>query len=201
MAKEKPPKKANAGESTEKPKKPIFKRWWFWLFIVLVVGYMAILAVPTDSGTETAAPSPTASATEVPEKTPEPTPVPVKDKEWLSHITPDDIKTNTGEILSVIFNGTDLVVKQKINSQMTNKLTIDQNYYNACEIIRSLAGADFSDLQYWAVADMQDGSEGKVISFTVPADAVRYIMDHPDYPDNTLGQFVKDLWILPSLQD
>ncbi len=150
-------------------------------------------AMPTAEPTPEPTPEPTA------EPTPEPTPEPIRDKEWLRNITVDDLKTNTGEILEVIYNGTDLVVKQKINAQLTNKMTIDQNYYNACEIIRSLGGAEIHDLQYWAVADMRDGSEGKVISFTVPAATVKIIQTQ-EFPDNTLGNYVTDLWILPSLK-
>lgn len=152
---------------------------------------------PAATPKPTATPAPTPEPT--PKPTPEPTPEPVRDQDWLRSLTTADLKTYTGDILDVTYNGTDLIVKQKIKSQSNNKLTIDQNYYNACEIIRSLGGAEIRDLQYWAVADLRDGSEAKVISFTVPADTVKTIQTQ-QFPDNTLGNYVTDLWILPSLK-
>jgi len=167
----------------------------FVLALALVLSLCACGS--STSAKPSSSPTPTANATQKP--TPAATPEPVRDQDWLRNITADDLKTHTGEILSVIYNGTDLVVKQKIKSNLTNKLTIDQNYFNACEIIRSLGGAEINDFQYWAVADMQDGSEGKVISFTVPAKIVKTIQTK-DFPDNTLVDYVQDLWVLPSLQ-
>lgn len=79
-------------------------------------------------------------------------------------------------------------------------MTISQNYYNACDIIRNQGGDEFTEIQYWAVADMTDGTEGKVLSFTVP----KYVIDmisSGGFADNTLGEYAEDLWILPSLQD
>lgn len=168
--------------------------------ILALAMIFALAACGTSTSDKPAATlKPTATPEPTPELTPEQTPEPVRDKDWLKSLTPEDLKPYTGEILDVTYNGTDLIVKQKINSQSSNKLTIDQNYYNACAIIRSLGGAEIRDLQYWAVADMRDGSEAKVISFTVPADTVKTIQTQ-QFPDNTLGNYVTDLWILPSLK-
>lgn len=171
----------------------------FLLLLALTTIFTFAACGTSTSAKPATTPTPTATLAPTPEPTPEPAPEPVRDQDWLRSLTPADIKTNTGDILDVTYNGTDLIVKQKISSQSSNKLTIDQNYYNACAIIRSLGGAEIRDLQYWAVADMRDGSEAKVISFTVPADTVKTIQTQ-QFPDNTLGNYVKDLWILPSLQ-
>ena len=168
------------------------------ILALAMIFFLAACGTSTSSK-PAAATKPTATPEPTSEPTPEPTQEPVRDKEWLRGLTHADLKTYTGEILDVTYNGTDLIVKQKINSQSSNKLTIDQNYYNACEIIRSLGGAEIRDLQYWAVADMRDGSEAKIISFTVPADTVKTIQTQK-FPDNTLGNYVTDLWILPSLK-
>lgn len=104
---------------------------------------------------------------------------------------------NTGEILDVNENGDVLIIKAKINSLTTNKLTINQNYHNAESIIKS-GGDNFKEIQYWAVADMRDGSEGKVISFTVPEDVIKGVANQ-NIVATQLPNLVTDLWILPSL--
>ena len=65
-----------------------------------------------------------------------------------------------------------------------------------------IAEQGYSDceLQYWAVADMSDGSEGKVISFTVPADIAEKVASG-DVVATQLPDLVTDLWILPSLSN
>lgn len=105
-----------------------------------------------------------------------------------------------GEFLDATVTGTTLVIKAKIKPSMNNKLTISQNYYNVCDIIRDQGGDQFDEISYWAVADMTDGSEAKVVAFTVPKDVIQTIATK-DFPDNTLGDYVDDLYILPSLRD
>ena len=90
-----------------------------------------------------------------------------------------------------------VVVKAKIAPSSTNDLTVAQNYHNAVDLIANQGFAD-CEMQYWAVADMSDGSEGKVISFTVPADIVEKVASG-DVVATQLPDLVSDLWILPSL--
>ena len=104
-----------------------------------------------------------------------------------------------GELLQTTVNGTTLVIKAKIEPQLTNKLTIKQNYYNVCDIITDQGGDAFTEIQYWAVADMTDGSEGKVISFTLDDWVIEMIAKKKIYPA-MLEDYAKDLYILPSLK-
>lgn len=92
-----------------------------------------------------------------------------------------------------------VIVKAKITPNATNKLTVAQNYHNAVDLIAEQGYSD-CELQYWAVADMSDGSEGKVISFTVPADIVEKVASG-DVVATQLPDLVTDLWILPSLSN
>lgn len=92
-----------------------------------------------------------------------------------------------------------VVVKAKIAPSSTNDLTVAQNYHNVVDLIVNQGFAD-CELQYWAVADMSDGSEGKVISFTVPADIVEKVASG-DVVATQLPNLVTDLWILPSLSN
>lgn len=111
----------------------------------------------------------------------------------------DEYSILHGELVDTNVTGTTLVIKAKIQPSMTNKMTVDQNYYNVCDIIRNQCGEQYDEIQYWAVADMADGSEGKVISFTVPKSVISTIATQ-QFADNQLGDYVTDLWILPSLK-
>lgn len=111
----------------------------------------------------------------------------------------DEYSILHGELVDTNVTGTTLVIKAKIQPSMTNKMTVDQNYYNICDIIRNQCGEQYDEIQYWAVADMADGSEGKVISFTVPKSVIETIATK-QFADNQLGDYVTDLWILPSLK-
>lgn len=110
------------------------------------------------------------------------------------------LKMSNGELVDAIINGTTLIVKAKIQPSYSNQATIDQNYFNVTDLVQDQGADIFREIQYWAVADMTDGSEGKVIQFTVGRDLIRHIKE-----DGLLGgmiaDYVEDLWILPSLQN
>lgn len=105
-----------------------------------------------------------------------------------------------GELLDYTTVAGPLVIKAKIQPSFTNKLTIDQNYMNVADVILNQGGNQFDEIQYWAVADMTDGSESKVISFTLDKSTIDGIYNG-NIIDIQLGDYVTDLWILPSLQN
>ena len=77
-------------------------------------------------------------------------------------------------------------------------MTIDQNYHNVEDLIKNQGCDKFDEIQYWAVADMTDGSESKVISFTVDSDLIQKIKTSAVVAIQ-MGDYVSDLYILPSL--
>lgn len=93
-----------------------------------------------------------------------------------------------------------LVIKTKIKKSYSNKATINQNYFNIANYIKNNDVSKFSEIQYWAVADMSDGNESKVISFTVPKNVIDGIIAE-NLIDNQLGDYVTDLYILESLKN
>lgn len=97
-------------------------------------------------------------------------------------------------------NGTTLVIKAKIEPNLTNEMTIRQNYHNIIDIVKNQGCTQYDAIDYWAVADMSNGSEGKVISFLVDKNCIDGIVDE-SIAATTLEQYLKDLWILPSLQE
>lgn len=105
-----------------------------------------------------------------------------------------------GEFLSANINEDILVIKAKIEPNLNNKLTISQNGFNVEDIIKSQGGDQFNEIQYWAVADMTDGSESKVISFTLNKDLIDSVKSG-DTPANQIIDKAADVWILPSLQN
>ncbi|WP_455619661.1 hypothetical protein [Eisenbergiella sp.] len=115
-----------------------------------------------------------------------------------------EYKLEHGDLVSAIVNEIEgqnvLVVKAKISSSYNNKSTVDQNYYNVEDLIQNQGCAEFDEIQYWAVSDMSDGTESKVISFTLDAELIRKIAEK-SVAANQLGDYVADLYILPSLAE
>ncbi len=115
------------------------------------------------------------------------------------------VNTNTktytlrhGKLLNTTINDDTLVIKAKIESSYDNKATVDQNYYNIEDIIKNQGGDKYTEIQYWAVADMTDGSEQKVVSFTVSESVIKKIADNKIVA-NQMGSYVDDLFIHASL--
>ncbi len=104
-----------------------------------------------------------------------------------------------GQFLECNVNGSTAVVKFKIEPSTSNKITIDQNGYNIEDMILNQGADKYDEIQYWAVADMTDGSESKVISFTVDKDLISMIKNK-QIVGNQIVDYGKDLWILPSLK-
>lgn len=109
-----------------------------------------------------------------------------------------------GKLESVIVNSIDgesvIVIKAKITSSYNNKATIDQNYFNVGDLIRNQGCNKFDKVDYWAIADMTDGSEAKVVAFTLDKNVIEKIYNE-SIADNQIGDYADDLFILPSLRD
>lgn len=104
-----------------------------------------------------------------------------------------------GELLSLNEQDGIAVVKAKIAPSFSNSATVSQNYYNIESLVEKHGFDKYDEVQYWAVADMTDGSEQKVISFTVPHDILAKIAAGK-LAINQLGSYVTDLWVHQSLR-
>lgn len=105
-----------------------------------------------------------------------------------------------GELLSVVDDKDGLaVVKVKISKSYSKSSTIAQNYFNVSDLIKNRGFDKYTKIQYWAVADMNDGSEQKVISFTLDKDTIQAIANN-EIVDNQIGDYSDDLWVHPSLR-
>lgn len=109
------------------------------------------------------------------------------------------ISLQYGELLSLHEQDGIAVVKAKIAPSFSNSATVSQNYYNIEALVKKHGFDKYDEVQYWAVADMTDGSEQKVISFTVPHDVLTKIAAGK-LAINQLGSYVADLWVHQSLR-
>lgn len=112
-----------------------------------------------------------------------------------------DLTLFTGELLEVNYGGDGVfVVKAKINTQATNKLTIKQNYTNVCRLITDNGFDTCREIQYWAMADTTVGEETKVVSFTVDENTIRQVAEKKVL-NTMLEDYLTDLWVHQSLVD
>lgn len=109
------------------------------------------------------------------------------------------ISLQYGELLSLHEQDGIAVVKAKIAPSFSNSATVSQNYYNIEALVKKHGFDKYDEVQYWAIADMTDGSEQKVISFTVPHDVLTKIAAGK-LAINQLGSYVTDLWVHQSLR-
>ena len=108
-----------------------------------------------------------------------------------------------GEVLDVNETGNILVIKTKITPSFNNHATISQNFQNLEDLIINQGCSKYSEIQYWAVADMTDGSESKVVSFTAPESTIKGIKDGSIDVIAYLDEYgyLEDVYILPSLKE
>ncbi|MZK53434.1 hypothetical protein [Clostridium beijerinckii] len=122
----------------------------------------------------------------------------------LANSTPQNVTSNYkalhGKLLEANKLGKTLTVKFKIEPSMRNKLTIDQNGFNVEDLILNQGGDQFDTISYWAVADMEDGSEGKVISFTLNKELIKLVKKQTIL-GNQIVDKASNVWILPSLKN
>lgn len=111
-----------------------------------------------------------------------------------------EYKLKHGELLDIKTDNNILIIKAKIKPSWNNKTTIDQNGYNVEDIILNQGGDKFNEIQYWAVADMSNGEEDKVISFTLNKEQINAVKNK-QILGNEIVNKANDVWILPSLKN
>ena len=167
------------------------------LIVITAVGQALGIVKPKQS---TATPDTTAQVNTTPTEAPTTEPE-TATQEAATGST--DSRISYGELLDFTENTIDgkniCVIKVKIEASLTKGMTVDQNYHNVEHFITKAGGDQYDSIDYWAVADMEDGSENKVISFTVPKDTIDKVKSG-DLAAIQLGDYVDDLYILPSLQ-
>ncbi|WP_034438850.1 hypothetical protein [Clostridium ihumii] len=105
-----------------------------------------------------------------------------------------------GELVNTTINNDTVVIKTKIKPSMNNRSTIQQNGFNIEDLVLNQGMDAYNEIQYWAVADMEDGSEAKVVSFTIDKALIESIKSKSVVGNQIISQ-AKDLWVLPSLKN
>lgn len=118
-------------------------------------------------------------------------------QEQSGDIDTGNLKLLFGELLSVKQSGGTVVVKAKIEENLTKDMTIGQNYSNVMKLVTDNGFNTCNELQYWAVMDL--GMETKVISFTLDKTTIDGLYSEKIF-DIDLDKYAKDLWIAPALQ-
>lgn len=111
----------------------------------------------------------------------------------------NDMKLSHGELQDVTTNGSSIVLKAKIKSSYSKEATIQGCFFSVYEAIQDYGLNQYSQLQYWAVADMTNGTEQKVISFTIPQDVLEGVANETIL-ENQLINYATDVWLAPALQ-
>ncbi|WP_432629025.1 hypothetical protein [Brotaphodocola sp.] len=109
------------------------------------------------------------------------------------------IKLKHGTLLDVTTSGGTIVLKAKITSSLTKRLTTQSCFFDVYEAIQTYNLNQYDELQYWAVADMTNGSEQKVISFTITKDVLENVANGTII-ENQLIDNASDVWLSPALQ-
>lgn len=121
------------------------------------------------------------------------------DQENIPLVVTANYKAKFGEVKEANALGKSLTIKFKIEPSYNNEATINQNSFNVEDLILNQKGDQYETINYWAVADMEDGSEGKVISFTLDKELIEAVKNR-----NLIGKKIveraNDVWILPSLK-
>ena len=122
------------------------------------------------------------------------------DENYFATFDTESVELNYADQVEVSTWGSEVVIKAYITAAASNQKTINKNYHIVCDFIRDYSGTDFDSISYWAVADSTDGEEVKVISFDLSEDIIDTIATQ-DFAENTLEDYVTDLYVLPSLLD
>lgn len=104
-----------------------------------------------------------------------------------------------GQVLEANQLNNKLTIKVKIKPSAINKLTIDQNGFNVEDLITSQGADKYDQINYWAVSDMTDGSESKVISYTLNKDLIQKVKNQKAFGQQIVN-LADDVWVLPSLK-
>lgn len=117
----------------------------------------------------------------------------------ITEETKEELKLQFGELLDIKEYESGVIIKAKIESNLTKNMTIGQNFHSVCKLITDEGFNKYDEIKYWAVADMTDGSESKVIQFTLDKHTIDGIYEGTIYATQLKDRDI-DLWLHPSLR-
>lgn len=131
-------------------------------------------------------------------KWPEPAPPVVLDftEPHIGSVDPQGLQLRFGEVGDIGQFNNAVTIQAIIKPNLTNKMTIGQNYANVEQLIKKNGFNTCQELQYWAV--IEDGVINKVIQFKLSKNVIDMIYSKKIY-ESQIADYATDLWIAPAL--
>lgn len=115
-------------------------------------------------------------------------------------VNPENLKLKFGKLSKAEAFGSTLDITVKIDWISSGTSTVNQNYFNVCDLIQSQGADAYTTINYTAIMSTTDGGTTTVVFFIVPKSTIDLIKAG-NFPEITLSDYVDDLWIHPQLQE
>ncbi len=113
---------------------------------------------------------------------------------------PDNLKPKFGKLSKAEAFGSTLDITVKIDWILSGSSTVNQNYFNVCDMIQNQGADAYTTINYTAIMSTTDGGTTTVVFFVVSKSAIDLIKAG-NFPEITLSDYVDDLWIHPQLKE
>lgn len=132
-------------------------------------------------------------------KWPEPAPPVVLDftEPHIGSVDPQGLQLRFGEVGEINQLDNSITIQAIIKPNLTNKMTIGQNYANVEQLIKKNGFNTCDSIRYWAVVEDNDTTT-KVIQFDLSKDVIDMIYSEKIY-ESQIADYATDLWISPVL--
>lgn len=132
-------------------------------------------------------------------KWPEPAPPVVLDftEPHIGSVDPQGLQLRFGEVGEINQLDNSITIQAIIKPNLTNKMTIGQNYANVEQLIKKNGFNTCDSIRYWAVVEDNDTTT-KVIQFDLSKDVIDMIYSEKIY-ESQIADYATDLWIAPAL--
>lgn len=132
-------------------------------------------------------------------KWPEPAPPVVLDftEPHIGSVDPQGLQLRFGEVGDIGQFNNAVTIQAIIEPNLTNKMTISENYYNVEQLIKKNGFNTCDSIRYWAVVEDNDTTT-KVIQFDLSKDVIDMIYSEKIF-GSRIPDYATDLWIAPAL--
>lgn len=132
-------------------------------------------------------------------KWPEPVPPVVLDfsESHYGSVDPQGIRLRFGEVGEINQLGDSVTIQAIIKPNLTNKMTIEQNYTNVEQLIKKNGFDTCDSIRYWAVIEDNDIT-AKIIQFDLSKNVIDMIYSEKIF-GSQIADYATDLWIVPAL--
>ena len=132
-------------------------------------------------------------------KWPEPAPPVVLDftEPHIGSVDPQGLRLLFGEVGEINQLDNSVIIQAIIKPNLTNKMTISENYDNVEQLIKKNGFNTCDSIRYWAVIKDNDVT-AKVIQFDLSKNVIDMIYSEKIF-GSQISDYATDLWIAPAL--